>query len=423
MAQVRGARSASHALASASTARKDRALEAMARALVGRAPEILAANALDVEAAEAQVASGALKGSFLDRLRLDEGRLGKMAAALREVAALPDPVGLVEEGWVRPNGLRVERRRIPLGVIGIIYEARPNVTSDAAGLCLKAGNAVVLKGGSHAQHSNRAVVEALWAGLAEAGLPPEVLVFVDSVERRAVEVLLQQEAWVDLIIPRGGEGLVRFVTERSRIPVIKHYKGVCHVYLAAGADAEKAEAIALNAKVQRPGVCNAAETLLIDASRVGELVPRVCGALVKAGVLLHLDARCLEVASQAAWFDPARCVAATEDDFYAEYLDLEIAVAAVDGVDAAMQHIRRYGSEHTEAIVTEAIGEAERFLSEVNSAVVLVNASTRFADGGELGLGAEIGISTTRLHAFGPMGLKELTTTKFVIRGDGQVRG
>lgn len=421
-AQAQAARHASHALAAASTGLKDQALEAMAQALLEARASILAANAQDVSAARALAEQGELKASFVDRLLLDEERLEKMAQALREVAALPDPVGGSDESWLRPNGLRVERRRIPLGVIGIIYEARPNVTSDAAGLCLKAGNAVVLKGGSHALASNRAIVAALRAGLSRVGLPADALQFIDSIERRSVELMLSQEDSIDLIIPRGGEGLVRFVARHSRIPVIKHYKGVCHVYLAADADPEKAEAIAINAKVQRPSVCNSAETLLIDASRLADLLPRVGGALLAQGVTLHLDARCLEVAQSQSWFDDQRCVLATEADMLAEYLDLEIAVAAVDGVQEAMAHIRRYGSEHTEAIVTESIKDAETFLSQVNSSVVLVNASTRFADGGQLGLGAEIGISTTKLHAFGPMGLKELTTQKFVIRGDGQVR-
>jgi glutamate-5-semialdehyde dehydrogenase len=280
----------------------------------------------------------------------------------------------------------------------------------------------VLKGGSHALASNRAVVAALRSGLEQVGLPAGALQFIDSTERRSVELMLAQEESIDLIIPRGGEGLVRFVARHSRIPVIKHYKGVCHVYLAADADPDKAEDIIINAKVQRPSVCNSAETLLVDASRLHDLLPRVGGALVAQGVKLHLDERCLAVARAQSWFDPQRCTLATEADMLAEYLDLEIAVAAVDGVQEAMRHIRRYGSEHTEAIVTESIKDAETFLSQVNSSVVLVNASTRFADGGQIGLGAEIGISTTKLHAFGPMGLKELTTQKFVIRGEGQVR-
>jgi glutamate-5-semialdehyde dehydrogenase len=420
--QARAARLAGPSLAAAGARRRAEALERMAQALLEAQGAILEANAGDVERAREAVLRGELGAAMVDRLVLNEARLGQMAAALREVAGLPDPVGSVDEAWVRPNGLKVERRRIPLGVIGIIYEARPNVTSDAAGLCLKAGNAVILKGGSDAQRTNRAVVAALRAGLEAAGLPQDALQFIDHADRRAVECLLKQEAYVDLIIPRGGEGLVRFVAERSRIPVIKHYKGVCHVFLAKSADPEKAEAIVVNAKVQRPSVCNAAETLLIHEDRLSDLWPRVGGALVERGVRLHLDARCLEASRGQAWFDEARCVLATEEDWPAEYLELELAVAAVGSLEEAVSHIQRYGSDHTEAIVTESYTEAEAFLDRVNSAVVLVNASTRFADGGQLGLGAEIGISTTKLHAFGPMGLKELTTTKFVIRGDGQVR-
>lgn len=420
--QARAAKLAAPSLASADTDLKNNALLHMAQALESHTPQILEANALDVRAANDAVAEGALAAAFVDRLTLSSGRIEKMAAALRELVAAPDPVGREDESWVRPNGLRVARRRIPLGVIAIIYEARPNVTSDAAALCLKAGNAVVLKGGSRALRSNRAVVAALHAGLDAAGLPRDVVQFVDSVERESVRALLEQEDYVDLVIPRGGEGLVRYVSQNSRIPVIKHYKGVCHVYLDADADVAKARDIAVNAKVHRPGVCNAMETLLIHADRVDDLIPAVCGALREAGVTLHLDGRAMARASQEPWFDRATCVEAIEDDLYAEYLSLDVAVAVVDDFDAAVSHIQRYGSEHTESIVTENYATAEAFLNEVNSSVVVVNASTRFADGGQLGLGAEIGISTTKLHAFGPMGLKELTTTKFVVRGNGQVR-
>lgn len=394
----------------------------MADALQAHAAQILTVNAADVQAAEAAVRAGELAAAFVDRLTLTQARLGAMASAMRELVAAPDPVGSEDESWLRPNGLRVARRRIPLGVIAIIYEARPNVTSDAAALCIKSGNAVVLKGGSRAIGSNRAVVSALHAGLEAAGMSPRVVQFIDHPERDAVRAVIEQEDFIDLVIPRGGEGLVRFVAANARVPVIKHYKGVCHLYLDVAADTQKACAIAVNAKAQRPGVCNALETLLIHADRVDDLIPAVCGALRRAGVALHLDARAMARARREPWFDPQSCVDATADDLFAEYLSLDIAVAVVDDLDAAIEHIQTYGSEHTESIVTQDYGTAEEFLTRVNSSVVLVNASTRFADGGQLGLGAEIGISTTKLHAFGPMGLRELTTTKFVVRGNGQVR-
>ncbi len=420
--QTRAARLASPSLASARSGEKDAALTAMAHALDLHSNAILTANADDVRDARRAAEAGELAAAFVDRLALDEVRLGKMAAALRELVAAPDPVGAEDEAWVRPNGLRVAKRRIPLGVVAIIYEARPNVTSDAAALCIKSGNAVVLKGGSRALRTNRAVVAALREGLATAGLPPDVLQFVDSADRDAIRAVIEQEDYVDLVIPRGGEGLVRYVSQNARVPVIKHYKGVCHVYLDRAADADKAAAIAVNAKVHRPGVCNAMETLLLHADRVSDLLPLVGGRLIGEGVTLHLDARAMEVAAAQPWFTARMCVEARQEDLYAEYLSLDVAVAVVDDFEAAVRHIQTYGSDHTESIVTEDYGAAEAFLNRVNSSVVLVNASTRFADGGQLGLGAEIGISTTKLHAFGPMGLRELTTTKFVIRGDGQVR-
>lgn len=421
-ALAREARAASYAIACANTTLKNRALDQMAVALLDHQDVILRANAEDVEAAQAEVAAGELGEAFIDRLALDAGRIGKMADALREVVQLPDPVGTTDEEWLRPNGLRVGRRRIPLGVIGFIYEARPNVTSDAAGLCLKSGNAVVLKGGRHALASNRAVVSALHHALESVGLPAASVQFIDRSDRESVLELLEQEPFIDLIIPRGGESLIRFVAAHSRIPVIKHYKGVCHIYADASVDLAKLVPIVLNAKVQRPGVCNAVETLLIHASELEAVLDAVGPALLAAGVRLHLDGRSMAVASAQPWFEAERCVAASEADMFAEYLSLDLAVGVVDGLQGAIDHIRRYGSEHTEAIVTEDYGRARAFVDQVHSSCVLVNASTRFADGGQLGLGAEIGISTTRLHAFGPMGLKELTTTKFVVFGDGQVR-
>jgi glutamate-5-semialdehyde dehydrogenase len=351
---------------------------------------------------------------MLDRLAVGEATLAGMARGLAEVAALPDPVGSLGPARVRPNGLQVSRMRIPLGVIGIIYESRPNVTVDAAALCLKAGNAVILRGGSEALHSNRALAAVIGAALAEAGLPEAAVQVVPTSDRAAVTALLAQEEHVDLIIPRGGEDLIRFVVANSRIPVLKHYKGVCHVYVDEGADLAMAEEIAFNAKVQRPGVCNAMETLLVHRAEAGRFLPAAARRLSAAGVELR---GCPEARGILPGIAPA-----TEEDWPAEYLDLVLAVKVVAGMDEAIAHIAAYGSNHTEAIVTRDYDRARRFVSAVDSSVVLVNASTRFNDGGELGLGAEIGISTSKLHAFGPMGLEELTTTKFVVFGSGQVR-
>lgn len=406
------ARAASYALASSSGAQREACLQAMAAAVRAEKDAILAANQLDLRAAEASGTAG----HMLDRLMLDEKRVEAMAEALLEVAALPDPIGRIDSMWTRPNGLRIGRRRIPLGVIGIIYEARPNVTSDAAGLCIKSGNAVVLKGGSEAIHSNRAIAAALKSGLTAGGLPAEVLGFIDSTDRDAVTEMLTLEEQIDVIIPRGGEGLIRFVVSHAKMPVIKHYKGVCHVYVDASAELEMATNILVNAKVQRPSVCNAAETLLVHASAESLLAP-LADALIERGVTLHICPRSRDLLG-----DRSACVDATESDWGEEYLSLDISVKIVSSMDEAVSHIRRYGSLHTEAIVTSDYRSAERFLEQVDSSTVLVNASTRFADGGQLGLGAEIGISTTKLHAFGPMGLDELTTTKFIVYGDGQVR-
>jgi len=355
-----------------------------------------------------------LSNAMIDRLAVTDATIQSMATGLREVAQLNDPVGALSESWVRPNGLEVSRMRIPLGVIGIIYESRPNVTIDAAGLCLKAGNAVILRGGSEALHSNRALADIVGQVLAESGLAEQAVQVVPVRDREAVNALLSQEEYIDLIIPRGGEGLIRFVVEHSQIPVLKHYKGVCHVYVDDGADLAMAQEICFNAKVQRPGVCNAMETLLVHQAVADDFLPQMAASLVKAGVELRGCPATCRILSEARQ--------ATESDWPEEYLDLILAVKVVADMDEAMAHMSKYSSSHTEAIVTRDYQRARRFVSEVDSSVVLVNASTRFNDGGELGLGAEIGISTSKLHAFGPMGVEELTTTKFVVFGQGQVR-
>jgi glutamate-5-semialdehyde dehydrogenase len=337
-----------------------------------------------------------------------------MAGGLREVAALEDPVGAIARTWRRPNGLQVSKMRIPLGVIGIIYESRPNVTIDAAGLCFKAGNAVILRGGSEALHSNQALASVVRDALIETGLPERAVQVVPVRDREAVTLLLSQEESIDLIIPRGGEGLIRFVVENSKIPVLKHYKGVCHVYVDDGADLDMAREICFNAKVQRPGVCNAMETMLVHRNAAGAFLPAMAEQFAGAGVELR---GCSETRRILPDINDA-----TEADWPEEYLDLRLSVKVVPDMDQAIDHMARFGSAHTETIVTSDYGRARRFVREVDSSVVLVNASTRFNDGGQLGLGAEIGISTTKLHAFGPMGIEELTTTKFVVFGDGQIR-
>jgi glutamate-5-semialdehyde dehydrogenase len=386
------------------------AIAAIADAIDRARSEILAANAQDLASAR----EAGLAPAMLDRLRLDEARIAGLSRAVREVAAAPELVGRVERAEVRPNGLVVQRVRIPLGVIAMIYEARPNVTTDAAALCLKAGNACILRGGSEAIESNRALLRAVQAGLVAGGLPAEAVQLVPLTDREAIADLVKLDDLIDLCIPRGGEGLIRYVAEHARVPVIKHYKGVCHVYVHAAADLDQALRIVENAKVQRPGVCNALETLLIDRAVAPALVPRLVAAL---GDRVELRGDEAARALGGAAVRPAE-----EADWYAEYLDLILAVRVVDGLDAAIAHIERYGSSHTESILTRDEAAAERFLREVDSSTVMVNASTRFADGGELGLGAEIGISTTRLHAYGPMGAEGLTTTKFVVRGTGQIR-
>ncbi len=409
-AMGRRARQASRKVARLSSRVKDEALLAMADGLEASKGALQEANRLDLEAAR----EAGLSKAMIDRLTLSDNVIASMAQGLREVAAQPDPVGEVVRMWTRPNGLLVGKKRIPLGVIGIIYESRPNVTADAAGLCLKAGNAVILRGGSEAIHSNRAIARVLEDAAARAGVPEGAIQVVGVTDREAVLEMLRLEEHIDLIIPRGGEGLIRFVTENSRIPVIKHYKGVCHVFVDASADLDAAEAIVLNAKCQRPGVCNALETLLVHRDAAEAFLPRVARSLREAGVEIR---GC--PATRALVPDAAE---ATEEDWYAEYLDLILAVRVVDSIDQAIDHIDTYGSLHTEAIVTRDYANAQRFLNEVNSSVVTANASTRFSDGQQLGLGAEIGISTTKLHAFGPMGVQDLTTTKFIIYGEGQVR-
>ena len=403
-------RDAALQLGQLSTEAKNRLLSNMADALEADALAILAANAKDLEAA----AGKGISGAMLDRLRLDAKGLAGIAAALREVVGLPDPVGQVTRRDTRPNGIRIERVRVPLGVIVMIYEARPNVTADAAALCIKAGNGVILRGGSEAIHSNTAIAAALKRALREAGIADAALTLVEDLRRETMLELLQLTDIVDLAIPRGGEGLIRFVAEHARVPVIKHYKGVCHVYVEKTADLDQAAAIIENAKCQRPGVCNAMETLLVHTDIAAEFLPKAAKALAGYNVTLRVDSRSSEWIAGAA--------IATEADYAAEFLDLIIAVKVVDNLEQAIAHIQQYGSDHTEVIATGDAGNAEQFVQALRSAVVMVNASSRFSDGGELGLGAEIGISTTRLHAYGPMGLEALTVERFVVRGEGQTR-
>ena len=404
------AREASFQVARLSSAVKDRALGLMADGLVEKQEFLLAENRKDLERAEQE----GLSKTMLDRLALTEAGIEAIADGLREIALLPDPVGEVIKMWRRPNGLVVGKMRIPLGVIGIIYEARPNVTADAAGLCLKGGNAVVLRGGSEAIHSNRAIGGILQGAIENAGIPAAAVQVIPHTEREGVEEMLKMEEYIDVIIPRGGEGLIRFVVEHSRIPVIKHYKGVCHVFVDASAEQTMALEICYNAKVQRPGVCNAMETLLVHQEIAPSFLPPVAERLQGAGVELRGCPRTRQILPDVK--------EATEEDWHAEYLDLILAVKVVDDIKEAIDHIGRYGSQHTEAIITSDYANAQRFLRDVDSSTVLVNASTRFSDGYQLGLGAEIGISTTKLHAFGPMGVEDLTTTKFIIYGDGQIR-
>ncbi|KWV11226.1 glutamate-5-semialdehyde dehydrogenase [Xanthomonas translucens pv. translucens] len=403
-------RDAAQALAQLSAAAKQALLEAMAAALEADAEAILAANARDLEAARARNVGNAM----LDRLALDGKRLAGVAAALREVAALPDPVGQVTRDDVRPNGIRVQKVRVPLGVIAMIYEARPNVTADAAALCIKAGNGVILRGGSEAIHSNTAIAAALRRALREAGIGEDALTLVEDLRRETMLELLQLNDIVDLAIPRGGEGLIRFVAEHARVPVIKHYKGVCHLFVDASADLALAVKLLVDGKTTRPAACNSLETLLVHADIAARFLPLAAQALQQRGVALRGDDASRKLLPDID--------AASDADYAAEYLDLILAIRVVPDLDAAIAHIRHYGSDHTEVIATADAANAEAFVHALRAAVVMVNASSRFSDGGELGLGAEIGISTTRLHAYGPMGLEALTVERFVVRGEGQVR-
>ncbi|MBI4269075.1 MAG: glutamate-5-semialdehyde dehydrogenase [Candidatus Rokubacteria bacterium] len=408
--KARAARAAAHALALSPTRARNEALVQMARGLGEKSEALLEANRADLERARGR----GFARAFLDRLTLTESRIEDMAQGLREIAALPDPVGTVAESWRRPNGIEISRVRVPLGVIGFIYESRPNVTADAAGLCVKSGNAVILRGGSEAIDSNTAIAAVLVKALEKVGVPADAIQFVDVTDREAVRALLELDGLVDLVIPRGGEEFVRWVAEHSRVPVLKHDKGLVHIYVDAGADLAMAARLVVNAKTQRPGVCNALETLLVHGDIAAGFLPAVAVRLAEAGVELRGCPRTRLLVPEAR--------AATEADWDTEFLDLILAVRVVDDLDQAIAHIRRHGSGLAEAIVTNDLRHARRFTQEVDAAAVLVNASTRLVDGNQFGLGAEMGISTSRVHARGPVGVRELTTTKFVVLGDGQVR-
>lgn len=406
----RRARAAVGDIAQATTDRKNTALFEAAAALRARADNLLAANARDMAAAEARN----IAPSLLDRLKLDEGRIEAMAAGLEQIAALPDPVGEVLAAWDRPNGLNISRVRVPLGVIGIIYESRPNVTADAGGLCLKSGNAAILRGGSESFHSSGAILDCLQAGLAAAGLPAGSIQHVPTTDRAAVGEMLTMTDYIDIIVPRGGKSLIERVQQESKIPVIAHLEGLCHTYIDADSDAEMAKNIVVNAKMRRPGICGATETLLVDRAVAKRSLPEIIEALVAAGCELRGDdaTRALD----------NRVGVASEADWRTEYLEPILSIRQVDGLDGAIDHINAYSSHHTESIVTNDADKAEKFLNTIDSAIVMHNASTQFADGGEFGMGAEIGISTGRLHARGPVGVEQLTTFKYVVRGAGQVR-
>jgi glutamate-5-semialdehyde dehydrogenase len=404
------ARESAVGLAVASTARKDRALLIAAEGLAAHAAQLQEANAEDIQAAE----KAGLSASMVDRLRLTDKRIVEMADGLRHIADLRDPVGQVIEGWVRPNGLRIEKVRVPLGVILMIYESRPNVTADAAALCVKSGNAVILRGGKEAIHSNLAIHAVLAEALKAAGLSAACAQMVNTPDRAVLDLLLKAEGRIDLVIPRGGEGLIRAVTEKSRIPVIKHYKGVCHTYVDASADLKMALDVCLNAKMQRTAVCNAMETMLVHADIAEMFLPRIGEELKRLSCEIRGDERCRALLPDAK--------AATEEDWSTEYNDAILAVRVVDSLDEAVRHIAKYGSQHSDAILTRDLNSAREFTARVDSAAVFVNTSTRFNDGAQFGMGAEIGISTDKLHARGPMALPELTSYKFVVYGDGQIR-
>lgn len=408
--QGKRGKEAARQIAVLSTREKNQVLEAMADSILDNRNRIIEANAIDIQGGKEKGLSKAL----LDRLLLTEQRISDMAQGLKEVAALPDPVGEISEMVTRPNGLQIGRMRVPLGLVGIIYEARPNVTVDASGLCLKAGNGVLLRGGSEAFHSNQVLVEVLREALRASGLPEDAVQLVKTTDRDAVDVMVKMQQFLDVIIPRGGEGLIRRVIENATVPVIETGIGNCHIYIDQAADVEKAINISVNAKCQRPGVCNAMETLLVHEQIAPEVLPKLGAQLQERGVELRACPKAL------SFLPGAR--EATEEDFATEYLDLILAVKVVASYEEAVEHIHRYGSGHSEAIITEDYSKAHDFLKKVDAAAVFVNASTRFTDGNQFGFGAEIGISTQKLHARGPMGLKELTTTKFVILGQGQVR-
>jgi glutamate-5-semialdehyde dehydrogenase len=410
LSKAKEAKDGARSLARATSQQKNSVLIKMATALKRRSKELMRENAKDVEFAKKKGLSKAL----IDRLSLNERRVDEMARGLMEVAALPDPVGEIIRMWQRPNGMTVGRMRVPIGVIGIIYESRPNVTADATSLCLKAGNSVILRGGSEALNSNKAIVEILRAAMKEEGMHEGAITFIDIPDREAIMEMLRLEGIVDLVIPRGGEGLIRAVTENSRIPVLKHYKGVCHVFVDRDADLKMAEEICFNAKVQRPGTCNAMETMLVDRKIAKAFLPGIAGRLSDAGATIK---GCPETRKIIPTADTVR-----ESDYYNEYLDLILNVKVVRDLDEAMDHIARYGSAHSDSIVTRDYAKGMRFVREVDSSAVFINASTRLNDGFQFGLGAEIGISTDKIHARGPMGLEELTCTKFIVFGNGQLR-
>ena len=411
LTRLEAARDASRYLATMTAARKNAALEAIAAAITGSGDRVIAANELDL----ANAADAGVSAALQDRLRLDVGRLGNLAEAVLNVASLVDPIGESVRGSTLPNGIAISQVRVPFGVVGVIYEARPNVTVDIAALALKSGNAVVLRGGSAAQHTNRVLVDLIQHAIEGAGFPAAAVQTIDEFGRDGAKELMKARGLVDVLIPRGSADLIAAVVAESTVPVIETGSGVVHVYLDESADLDMAVSIVTNAKVQRPSVCNALETLLVDASSAARLLPAVLASLQQAGVVVHGDERTRSLV--------AGVLPATDDDWSTEYMSLEVAVRVVDGIDDALDHIRRYSTHHTEAIVTNDLARAERFLAEVDSAVVMVNASTRFTDGGEFGFGAEVGISTQKLHARGPMGLSELTSTKWIVRGTGQVRG